>query len=64
MTEDCGDKFHRKIADTNERAADAYADELSRTKDPAMREHLGKKARLHKEHAKVHRQKVAEFGIA
>jgi len=54
--------FHRKMADTSERAAEAYANELSTAKDPVVRKLLGQKARQHKEHARFHRKKGAELG--
>jgi hypothetical protein len=44
-----------------DKAAQAYASELSTSKDPVSRERLGKKARQQKQQAEFHRQKAAEL---
>ena len=56
------EEFHERMAAACDKAAAAYASELSTTTDPVARERLGKKARQQKQQAEFHRQKAAELG--
>lgn len=61
IAEEPPEEFHDRMAIACDKAAQAYASELSTTRDPVYREYLGKKARQQKEQAQWHRDFAAKL---
>lgn len=55
------EEFHRRMAVACDKAARAYASELSTIKDPVYRQRLGEKARKRKQQAEFHRRKAEQL---
>ena len=54
-------ELHELLAASEERAAEAFASELSVEKDPKVREWLGRKAKHNKDQAAFHREIAAKL---